>query len=222
MMGVPLAQEQSQMSRQPRPVSAATRAAMDEVSKLREDAATEAPAKDRLEEVHELVALLRDAEMTKDVQAEALKQTNITINDLLWTKLPTVMDEARLDNVTIQADGNKPPYTVKVLDDYKANIPGETAEQAYALLEKRNAADLIKISYTVSFGLGESKEAERFERSLSKANIVFEKKRGVPWNTLTAWFREEYKKKPLPAKAMELLGATVGRVAKVVKQKEKK
>jgi hypothetical protein len=52
--------------------------------------------------------------------------------------------------------------------------------------------------------------------------VQYSVKRGVPWNTLTAWFKAEHKRKPLPAKAMELLGATVGRVAKVVKQKEKK
>lgn len=206
------------MSRQPLQVSAKTRAMLDA---MEQDAAAP-PEGDKLEKVHALVAELRDAEMLKAVQEENLKQTNITINDLLWSKIPTVMDEAMISNVTIKADGNKPPYEVKVEDYYKANIPGETAEKAYAYLKQRKSEDLIKVTFEVSFGLGQAKEAERFERSLEKAKIPFNKKRGVPWNTLTAWFREEYKKKPLPTKAMEVLGATVGRVAKVVKQKEKK
>lgn len=206
------------MSRQPKPVSAATRAMMDA---MEQDAAA-APEEDKLAKVHKLVAELREAEMQKAVQEESLKNTNIAINDLLWSKIPTVMDEAMISNVTIKADGNKPPYEVRVEDYYKANIPGETAEQAYAYLKSRKSEDMIKVSYEIGFGLGEAAKAERFQRSLEKAGIAFSMKRGVPWNTLTAWFREEYKKKPLPAKAMALLGATVGRVAKVVKQKEKK
>ena len=68
----------------------------------------------------------------------------------------------------------------------------------------------------------EAKQAERFQRSLEKAGIDFSLKRGVPWNTLTAWFKAEHKKKPLTVKAMGLLGATVGRVVKVVKSKPEK
>ncbi len=44
----------------------------------------------------------------------------------------------------------------------------------------------------------------------------------MPWNTLTAWFKAEHKKKPLTAKAMVLLGASVGRVANVITPKQEK
>lgn len=207
------------MKREAKTVSAATRSMLD---KLREEAGAAPASEDKLERVHTLVAELRDAELTKAAQEEALKQTNIVINDLLWSKLPQVMDEAQMLDCTIKADGNKPPYTVKVEDDYKANIPDDSAGKAFAYLKKRGDGDLIKHTYTISFGLGEDKAAERFERSLEKAGIAFSKKSGVPWNTLTAWFREEHKKKPLPKKVMDMLGASIRRVAKVVKQKKEK
>jgi len=206
------------MSRQPRPVSAATRAMLEQM----EGDAAAAPEQDKLDRVHKLVGELRDAEMLKAVQEENLKSTNITINDLLWSKIPQVMDEAMMSSVTIKADGNKPPYEVSVGDYYKARIPDDNPEAAYNYLKKRGSGDLIKVTYEISFGMGQEKAAERFERSLEKAGIDYNRKRGVPWNTLEAWFREEYKKKPLPAKAMAILGATVGRVAKVVKQKKDK
>lgn len=206
------------MTKQAKPVSAATRAMLDAM----EEDATAAPAQDKLDAVNKYVRELRDANMEKAAVEERLKAINITINDLEWTKIPEVMDEARLDNLTLAAEGNLPPFTVKVDDNYKANIPEAHAEEAFAYLSKNNSGDLIKTQYTISFGLGEAKAAERFQRSLDKANIQYETKRGVPWNTLTAWFKTEHKRKPLPVRAMEILGAKIQRQAKVVKQKEKK
>lgn len=182
-----------------------------------------APATNTLADIHAKVSELRENELTKFQLEEQLKAINIRIRDILWGELPKLMDDAMVPAVTIAEEGNKPAYSVKITDDYKAVLPEENREAGLAVIKQRGGEDLIKAQFVVSFGMGDSKAIKKFEGLLEKAGIVnYESKLSVPWNSLTAWFREEYKKKPWPMQAMEAIGATVGRVAKVVKQKEKK
>jgi hypothetical protein len=199
-----------------KPVSAATRALLDE---MRTDAK---PKGDKLDRLRSEIAKLRDLEFESAMLAERQKTIGINVKQIKEKTLVDLFDEAGCSSLGIDADGNLPPYEVEVGEYYHANIPVEQQGPAYEYLKSKKSEDLIKSTYTIEFGLRESKQAERFQRSLDKADIVYSLKQGVPWNTLTAWFKVEHKKKPLTAKAMALLGATVGRVAKVVKQKEKK
>jgi hypothetical protein len=199
-----------------KPVSAATRALLDEMV---QDAA---PPQDKLDKATEALTTLRDKEIEVAELEERLKLLREDINLIKSKTLVDIFDEAKIDFLGLSAEGNKPPYEVEIVDYYHANIKEENQPQAYAYLEKRGQGDLIKSEYKIAFGLRESKQAERFARSLEKAGIDYSLKQGVPWNTLTSWFRADYKKKPLTPKVMELLGASVGRTAKVVKQKEKK
>jgi hypothetical protein len=203
-----------------KPISAATRAMLDELEE--QDAAAGAAPEDKLEQIRNKVRELRELELEKAQLADKLKTVNIAINDVLWTKLPQIMDESGVPSVEIAADGNKPPYVVRVSDHYKANIPDETAPEAFELLRKMKSEDLIKTTFTVSFGLREAKATAAFEKLLQKSGVEYGKKQGVPWNTLTSWFRVEHKKKPLSARAMALIGASVGRVAEVVNQKKER
>ncbi len=197
-----------------------TRAMLDELEE--QDAATSAAPEDKLQLIRDKVRGLRELELTKAQLEEELKAVNIAINDALWSKLPSIMDENGVPSIEIAAEGNKPAYTVRVDDHYKANIPEANAPDAYALLHKMKSGDLIKTTFTVEFGLRDNAATKKFESLLLKSKVPFGKKQNVPWNTLTAWFREEHRKKPLSARTMELLGASVGRVAKVVKQREKR
>jgi hypothetical protein len=192
-------------------------------SMLEEVEADIAPSKDTLAEIHGKVAELREFELTKAGLEEELKEVNIRIRDILWGELPKLMDEARVPGVTIAEEGNKPAYSVKIADEYKAVLPEENREAGLDVIKKYGGGDLIKAQFVVSFGMGDNKAIKKFESMLEKAGIVnYESKLSVPWNSLTAWFREEYRKKPWSMTAMEAIGATVGRVAKVVKQREKK
>lgn len=197
-------------------MSEATRALLNE---MQEDAK---PKGDKLDQLKQGVAKLRDLEFESSTLSERLKTIGQDIQHMKNTTLVDLFDAAGVNKVGIEASGNLPSYECEVGDYYHANIPEEKQEPAYEHLRKIGQADLIKTTYTIAFGLREAKAAERFQRSLDKAGIQYSVKRGVPWNTLTAWFKVEHKRKPLPAKAMDLLGATVGRVVKVVKQKEKK
>jgi hypothetical protein len=204
------------MKKTTKTVSTATRALLDEMER---DAK---PSGDKLDRVRSEIFRLRDLEFQRDALAERVKVLSAEAQQIKDKTLVDLFDEAGVNSLGIDADGNMPPYEVEITDYYRANIPEDKREAAFDYLRRIKQEDLIKTTFTVEFGLREGAASDRFARSLEKAGVQYSVKRGVPWNTLTAWFKAEHKRKPLPAKAMELLGATVGRVAKVVKQKEKK
>ncbi len=198
----------------PKPVSAATRALLDEMQ-------NDAKAKPTDALRAELVKL-RDHE-NEIVELETrLSEAKAAVRVIKEKTLVDMLDEAGLNGLSLEAEGNLPAFEVKLDDYYHANIPIANRDEAFDYLRKTGNADLVKTTFTVAFGLKESAAAERFQRSLEKANIQYSATHGVPWNTLTAWFKSEHKKKPLTVKAMGLLGATVGRVVNVVKQKDKR
>lgn len=201
-----------------KPVSAATRAMMDALEE--QDAV--APEEDKLERARDLVKDLRDHRFTLDSLNEKVEEVKKGIRELEDHKIPSLFDEVGIPKIKIAAEGNMPAFEVDVIDRYYANIPAEKKSEAFDYLRKIKQDDLIKTEFKIAFGLRDAKAADRFRRSLEKADIQYSETNGVPWNTLTSWFKVEHKKKPLTAKAMDLLGATVGRVAKVVTQKEKK
>lgn len=204
------------MSTKAKPVSAATRALLDEMS---QDAA---PKGDKLDRLKQGVIRLRDMEFEKAALEERTKTLSEDIQTMKEKTLVDLFDEAGSNLHGVPAEGNMPAFTVEIGDYYHANIPADKKTEAFEHLRKIGHEDLIKTEFKIAFGLREAKQADRFRRSLQKAGIKFSETHGVPWNTLTAWFRVEHRRKPLTAKAMALLGATVGRVAKVVTQKEKK
>lgn len=203
---------------QPRAVSTKTQNLLDD---MRADAA---PSGDRLQRARDMVRDLRDREMVVAALEERLTAAKVEIKEIKERTIPDFFDEVGVPKLGLDAEGNVPAYEIKIADRYHANIPYESEAQAFAYLHKVGAADLIKTTFTIAFGLGEAKASERFARSLDKAGIPYSAKRGVPWNSLTSWFTEEYNrsKKPFTTKVMAMLGATVGRIVKVVKQKEKK
>lgn len=78
---------------------------------------------------------------------------------------------------------------------------------------------MIKGTYTIQFGMGMEKQRKAFETLLKKNKIEFSYKFGVPWNTLTAFIKEQiedYHREP----PLKLLGATVGRMAFLVKTRK--
>lgn len=202
-----------------KPISAATQAMLDE---MQADAARPASA-DKVEVARKKATELRDLEKTKADLEEQVKETNKAIEKIKWQELPDLLLDAKLDSITVAAEGNHPAFVVEVGDHYHANIPAENAGRAYAYLEKQGMEDMIKTTFTVSFGLGEAKDCAKFQKALEKTGEPYEKKQSVPWNTLTAWIKGEFKAgRPLSEKVMGLLGATVKRVANIKTPKKEK
>ena len=132
------------------------------------------------------------------------------------------MREARVPALTLEAEGNFPAFKLDCKPYYYANIKADDplAPSAFAWLEKHGHGDIIKKTYTIVVGKGDAKLSKRIEATLNKAKIPFEVKMAVPWNTLTAFLREQIEKfKTMPP--LDLLGGKVGSVVdmKVMKPK---
>jgi hypothetical protein len=190
----------------------------DLLNEMKQDADRPVP-QDRLEKIRIKVVEMRDLELQTASLNERITKNNQRLKELRDKEIVDLLDQAKLKGFTVAQEGNIPPYEVEVAPYYHANIPEETATAAYEWLKKKGHGDIIKATYTVSFGLGEDKKKKAFEALLKKNKVEYTFKFGVPWNTLTAFVKEqvEEKKAALPLK---LLGATVGRVAKVIKQKK--
>lgn len=186
---------------------------------MREDAA---PPKDKLVILRAEVAKLRDLKLELADLEERTADVKARIREIETRTLVDLFDDADVNICGVPAIGNAPPFEVTLADIHHANIPEESKKAAFAYLNKSGNGDLIKTTFTIAFGMGEAKATERFMRSLDKANIPYSAKQGVPWNSLTAWFKAEHKRRPLSPTTMGILGASITRVANVVKPKKEK
>lgn len=193
---------------------------MDDLTRMMaEDAKRLASNPDKLDKVRDGIRQLRDYEAESQTLQERLSDLSGKINEFKNKTLVDLFDEAQISSLGIEGDGNMPPYEIEIKPYYKANIPAENEAKAFAWLEKNKHGDMIKGTYTVSFGRGEEKQRKKFEALLKKGGYEYSYKFGVPWNTLTAFVKEQievYNRTP----PLKLLGATVGRVASLVKKKD--
>jgi hypothetical protein len=194
--------------------------AKDSVVALMEEDALRPPPPDKVEAVRQKMARVREIELER----ASLAEKNAALGTELFTiknkELVELFDAAKIDKLGIPADGNMPAYEMVVGWHYKANLAlSEDLPKAIAWIKKTDP-DLLKTTYEVHFGLREDTKRKAFEAFLKKSKIEYTEEFGVPWNTLTAWLKQrlnEKKPKPTPLK---LLGATVERVADVVKQRK--
>jgi len=190
-------------------------------SMMRADGKRPAP-KDKLDLLRKGVAELRDLELDNANKQEKITENNKRIWKMKTDELVALFDQAKVGGIRLEAEGNLPAYEVNVRPYYKANI-GELDEEgqakAFEWLIKNKHGDMIKSSYTVTFGMGEDKKRKKFEALLKKEKHQFSYSYGVPWNTLTAFVREQietYKKSP----PLKLLGAVADRMVQPVKAKK--
>ncbi len=202
-----------------KPVSEKTRSLLDAMN---DDKSQSAP-EDKLDRVRDKVRECRDLELENERMAATMKENSDKINRMKQQELVDLFDEVGVTSIGLEPEGNLPAYEIEVRPYYHANInmTEPSAPKALEYLRKRGDGDMIKSTYTVSFGMGEEKRQKSFEDLLKKNKIDYDSKFGVPWNTLTAWLRRmvEVEKKTPP---LALLGATVGRRADVKKPKKQK
>lgn len=206
-------------ARAAKPVSAATQAVLDQ---MQQDANGGLATEDKLEKVRDEVRKLRDLEKSNEDLANQIAENSAAIRLLKEKTLVEMLDGVGINSIGVNAEGNHPPYDITIGDYFHARIPDENQDRAYSWLKETKNEDLIQTKYTVSFGRGDIKAAEKFEKLLIKSKEAYDKKESVPWNTFEAFLRGEFKKKPLTQKVMDMLGATTGRIVKVVKPKKEK
>jgi hypothetical protein len=190
------------------------------VATLMAEDAKKPPPADKLEKLRQAVRTLRDVEFQRVTLNERLAELGTQVHELKTKTIVDLFDQAKVDNIGIPAEGNLPGYDIGVGWHYKANIgtPSdpkvEDFDKSISYIRKTDP-DLLKTTFTIDFGLKDGKKMKAFEAMLKKQKISYSTSFGVPWNTLTAWLREqiEVKKKSPPLK---LLGATVERTAKLL------
>ena len=202
-----------------KPISAATQALLNE---MREDASKPVP-ESKLSEVRDKLREFRDIERRVADLEEQLSATKERRRVIAEKELVDLFDDARITSMALAAEGNLPAFEVEVGSYYHANIavdwPEDKRRRAFGWLDKYHPG-ILRSTLTISFGKNTRKLQQEFERLAAKHKLAYKNEFGVPWNTLTAFVREqieEHRRRP----PLDLLGATVGRVAKIKKQKEK-
>lgn len=165
-------------------------------------------------------------------ELEQKKQRRV---ELVQKELPEFMTQIGQDKVGLAEFGVdlvlEPYYHANI----KAEWPDEQRQEAFDWLENNGHGDLIKCQVEFLFPRYLMDLAKWFVEAVSKIKIpaTFVKKKGkgtpvpaipeptlkqtVPWNTLTAFVKEQVEKgEQLP---LETLGATVGQIVKIKQRK---
>lgn len=181
------------------------------------------PNQDLLKQLRAMVAEARDLEATIASLEEAKGQNSEKLLELFQKKLPDLMQEIGVQNLTLDKEGNYPAIEARLLPYYQANIsskwPEDKRQAAFKWLEKNGHGDLIKTEVRVLFPRGKHKKAVTFANAARKKKLEVIVEEGVHFKTLTAWLKEQFEQgKKLPA--LDILGATVGKIVRLVQKKD--
>lgn len=187
-------------------------------------AARVASAQDRLDTIRSKAEEARDLEFEIRAAEDRLSELKSKLNELYGKTLPDMMEEAGVDNVGIKPTGNMPGMDFEIHPYYSASIASSWSEdkrnQAFDVLKRYKAEDLIKTTVTAKFPKGDLKLARQLVAAAQKLKIATDINLSVHKNTLTAWLRDIYEKgKALPQSDLEKIAGSVGRI---VRPKERK
>lgn len=179
---------------------------------------------DHLRRVRTAAANLRElAHRISDLE-DRLYHAKQDMQHLQHEQLPDLMDIAGIDRIGLPAADNFPACDVVLNPYFHANIstkwsPERQATAFDALTESGNG-DLIKCQIHISLPRGERELAAKILATLQNYyGISAELKEFVHNATLTAWLREQWEAhRPTPA--LDLIGATVGRIARLIERKD--
>lgn len=193
---------------------------------IAEAAKADAPkvSEDTLEKVRVVLRETRDRELEIRGLEERLRTLKTSQNTAEHVTLPTMFQEANIDKLGLPAEGNLPAYDTELKPYYHANIssdwPPEQREEAFSWLTRHSHGDLIKSVVVITFPREEVKKAKALVQKQQKLGRSAQIEMTVPWNTLTAWLKEQVEKF-MSTPPLDKLGATVGRVVKLKPRKEK-
>lgn len=194
------------------------RALLDEMSR---DARAATP--DQLKKIRKLAREMRDIDIDNERLKEQIEKNNARREEIKWHDLLDAMDTAGMRAMTLEAEGNMPAYEVKTGAYYHANISvdweTERRAAAFAWIDKHESG-MLRSVFTVELPKNSRAVQKKVQAALRKLRVPFAQEFGVPWNTLTAYVREQIEEHGATP-PLELLGATVGRIATIKKVKEK-
>jgi hypothetical protein len=158
-------------------------------------------------------------------------------NDLATRVLPALMDSVGQDRCGLpdmNCDVVVEPFYAAAI---KADWPPERREAAFQHLEELGGGDVVRAELSVQFRKEDLPAARRLLQAVdtwvnkARVDAVTSLDLSVHWKTLTSWLtahleseraRDPHLPEPnTPRLDLDLLGATVGRKAKVVRRKDK-
>ena len=184
-------------------------------------AATQTPD-DKLEALRDMARRLRDKEKEITDLDERLRATKAEAAEIRTKKLVDLMAEVGVDKVGLPAEGNYPACDAELRPYYHAVISAdwepERRQAAFAWLDSAGHGDLIKTAITVLLPRDDRAMALSIQHYLEQCGVQHTVLLDVPWNTLTAFVREQVEKYHRTP-PLETLGATVGQVVKLKARK---
>lgn len=152
---------------------------------------------------------------------EALVLMKEEFDQLRRRRLPSLFNECMVDSIGVPQAGVDVEVRPRFHANIKADWPENQREEGFRALEAAGGGDIIRIGLHIHFRPGEIKKAQAVVRYLQAwnefENRPIQTSREVPWNTLTAFVREQIEAgRVVP---LEKLGATVGQECRVVRRK---
>jgi uncharacterized protein YacL (UPF0231 family) len=185
---------------------------------------TPVPQEDKLDKIRSLVRETMEQELVKADLEERLKEVSSKIHKSYTEILPSMMEEAGTDSVSLTADGNFPGATAQLKPYYRANIAAawdeERKQAAYDWLDGHGHGDLVATLVTIQLPRDERAKLKKLTAALKPLRVAYEVRNSTNHNTLTAWLKEEIERNRsvLP---LDTLGATVGKIVSVKARREK-
>lgn len=173
---------------------------------------------DKLEGIKHQVKRLRDLQLRLQDAEDLAKGLKASINEMEHRVLPDLMAEAGVPSLMVEADGNQPVLEIRSQPYYKAVLPANDEDRAAAVqwLEDNGHGDLVKVELVSQFGRGDVDQARRVEKVLQEMEVSYSSRQNVPWQTLTAFVKEQVQKgRALSSDTLALLGAHVGTIVKI-------
>jgi hypothetical protein len=177
---------------------------------------------DKLDALRDMARQLRDKEKEIADLDERIKATKAEAAEIRTKKLVDLMAEVGVDRVGLPAEGNYPACDAELRPYYHAVISAdwepERRQAAFAWLDSAGHGDLIKTAITILIPRDDRAMAKSIELYLEQTGVQHTVLLDVPWNTLTAFVREQVEKYHRTP-PLETLGATVGQLVKLKARK---
>lgn len=180
---------------------------------------------DKLTVLAATAALARDLELEISDLTNQAKEKAAQLRNLYEDRLPSLLDDAKLDHIGVPPQGNKPGVDYKLTTLYAASIaaswPEEKRSAAFDFLKSHGAESLIKTEVTAKLPKGQLKAAKQLMAAAKKLKIQSQLKQSVHAGTLGAWLRELYERNNQSLTPTELakIGGFVGRVVRPEERK---
>lgn len=121
---------------------------------------------------------------------EQLVEAKEVLRNISESRLPTLLEESGLVLSTITTPAG---HVIKVDEVIRGSIPKANQEPAFKWLEDNDNGNLIKRNFSIDFGKGDEKWADKFQRDCAqrKKPLNIKRKKTVHPQSLLAFVRQQ-------------------------------